>query len=138
MDSAGRYDINGAVRKLRNCSIGDRIQEKGQGTGLGAVAGDVLGGVVGHQVGGGDGRTAMAVLGAIGGGLAGNEVEKRVRAQNEFDIQVRMQDGSVRTFQQRQSMAVGTRVVVDGTTLREAGTGSDSQTPQVVRTSAPA
>ena len=52
-----------------------QIQQKGQGTGLGAVAGGLLGGVVGHQIGGGNGKTAMTVLGAIGGGVAGNEVE---------------------------------------------------------------
>jgi len=96
------------------------VQKKGQGTGLGVVAGGVLGGVVGHQVGGGNGKTAMTVLGAIGGGLAGNEVEKRARSETLFDISVRMEDGSTRVFQRAQSMALGTRVVVEGTTLRVA------------------
>ena len=96
------------------------VQKKGQGTGLGVVAGGVLGGVAGHQVGGGNGKTAMTVLGAIGGGLAGNEVEKRARSETLFDISVRMEDGSTRVFQRAQSMALGTRVVVEGTTLRVA------------------
>jgi outer membrane lipoprotein SlyB len=114
------------------------VQQKGQGTGLGAVAGGVLGGVVRHQVGGGNGKTAMTVLGAIGGGLAGNEVEKRARSDTEFDIQVRMEDGNVRTFRCTQSMAVGTHVVVEGTTLRPAHATGSGEVPRAVRTSAPA
>lgn len=118
------------------------VHQKGQGTGLGAVAGGVLGGVVGHQVGGGNGKTAMTVLGAIGGGLAGNEVEKRARGETLFDVQVRMEDGSLRTFQRAQSMAVGTHVVVEGKTLRvareAASNGSGGDAPRTLRTSAPA
>ena len=60
--------------------------------------GGVLGGVVGHQAGGGSGKTALTVLGAIGGGLAGHEVEKRVRSETVYDVHVRMEDGSTRTF----------------------------------------
>ena len=114
-----------------------QVQQKGQGTGLGAVAGGLLGGVVGHQVGGGNGKTAMTVLGAIGGGLAGNEVEKRARGETLFDVQVRMEDGSTRVFQRAQSLAVGTHVVADGTTLHVARDAGSSDEPRTVRTSAP-
>jgi outer membrane lipoprotein SlyB len=118
------------------------VRQKGEGTGLGAVAGGVLGGVLGHQVGGGKGKTAMTVLGAVGGGLAGNEVEKRARGETLFDVQVRMEDGSLRTFQRAQSMAVGTHVVVEGKTLRvardAASNGSVGDAPRTLRTSAPA
>jgi outer membrane lipoprotein SlyB len=114
------------------------VQEKGQGTGLGAVAGGVLGGVVGHQVGGGNGKTAMTVLGAIGGGLAGNEVEKRARSETLYDVRVRMEDGSTRSFQRAQSLAVGTRVVVEGSALRVAREAARNNDSPVIRTSAPA
>jgi len=100
------------------------VQQKGQGTGLGAVAGGVLGGVLGHQVGGGHGKTAMTVLGAVGGGMAGNEVEKRARSETLFSVKVRMDDGSVRSFQQSQSLAVGTQVVAEGSALRVAHPGT--------------
>ena len=114
------------------------IQEKGEGTGMGAVAGGVLGGVVGHQVGGGNGKTAMTVIGALGGGLAGHEVEKRVRSETRYDIRVRMEDGSTRVFRQAQSMALGTRVVADGTSLRVARDAVGTPEPQMVRTSSTA
>jgi outer membrane lipoprotein SlyB len=114
------------------------VQRKGQGTGLGAVAGGVLGGVVGHQMGGGNGKTALTVLGAVGGGLAGNEVEKRARAETSYNVRVRMEDGSLRTIERAQSMAVGTQVIVEGTTLRVARSAPKSDEPRTMRTSAPA
>jgi outer membrane lipoprotein SlyB len=89
-------------------------QQRAQGSGLGAVAGGVLGGVVGNQMGKGSGRTAMTVLGAIGGGFAGNEVEKRTHTVTVYEVTVRMDDGSVRTFTQQTEPAPGTRVEVDG------------------------
>ena len=90
------------------------VQQKGQGTGLGAVAGGVLGGVVGHQLGGGSGKQALTVLGALGGGLAGNEIEKRQRATTAYQLKIRMADGSVRTVTQGKALPVGQRVHVDG------------------------
>ncbi len=94
------------------------IKVKGQGTGVGAVAGGVLGGVVGHQLGGGTGKTALTILGAVGGVAAGHEVEKRARSDTVFDVSVRMNDGSHRVVRQNQSVAVGTRVTLEGSTLR--------------------
>ncbi len=94
------------------------FQQKGEGTGIGAVAGGVLGGVVGHQVGGGDGKKAMTVLGAIGGGLAGHEVEKRQRATTLYAVKVRMEDGSLRSLTQSTAPTVGQKVTVDGSAIK--------------------
>jgi outer membrane lipoprotein SlyB len=110
-----------------HCGVVEGVHEvtvKGKGTGLGAVAGGVLGGAVGNHMGKGNGRTAMTVLGAIGGGLAGNEVEKRARAEILYDVRVRMDDGSVRTIQQKTAPATGSRVTVEGNTLRVTSSGS--------------
>ncbi len=114
------------------------VQQKGQGTGVGAVAGGLLGGVVGHQLGHGNGNTAMTVLGAIGGGLAGNEVERRARTDTHFDVHVRMDDGSVRVYQRSQPLTVGTRVIADGTTLRVSRDPGANSEPHTVSTSAAA
>ncbi len=108
----------------------DTVQKKGEGTGLGAVAGGVLGGVVGHQIGGGKGKDAMTVIGAVGGGLAGHEVEKRQRATTSYRVKVRMEDGTTRTLEQAQSIAVGTRVSVDGQRLRARGDAPDAASTQ--------
>jgi outer membrane lipoprotein SlyB len=96
------------------------VQVKGEGTGLGAIAGGVLGGAIGNQAGKGNGRKAMTVIGAVGGGLAGHEIEKRARGEVMYDVTVRMDDGSVRTLRQKTAPAKGARVTVDGTTLRSA------------------
>lgn len=107
-----------------NCGVVESAnvaKVKGEGTGLGAVAGGVLGGVVGNRFGAGNGKAAMTVLGAVGGGLAGHEVEKRVRGHEVYDVSVRMEDGSTRTIEQATAPAIGSHVVVDGQTLRSAG-----------------
>lgn len=96
------------------------VREKGNGTGIGVAGGAVTGGLLGHQVGGGSGKTALTVLGALGGAFAGNEVEKRVRATTVYDVQVRMDDGSVRTLRRSAPIAEGTQVRVEGNTLRIA------------------
>ncbi len=96
------------------------VQQKGKGTGAGAVVGGVLGGVVGHQMGGGSGKTAMTVLGALGGGVAGNEVEKRARSETVYQVQLRMDDGSRRTLTlSHPGVAAGDRVAVEGHNLRK-------------------
>jgi len=48
------------------------------GTAIGAVAG----GLLGNQVGKGDGRTVATVAGAAAGGYAGNQVQKNMQANN--------------------------------------------------------
>jgi outer membrane lipoprotein SlyB len=97
------------------------VQRKGQGTGVGAVAGGVLGAAVGNQVGHGNGRAAMTVLGAVGGGLAGNEVEKRARAETVYQVRIKFDDGSVRTIEQESAPTVGARVEVQGGKLKAVG-----------------
>jgi outer membrane lipoprotein SlyB len=74
--------------------------------------------VVGHQVGGGNGKKAMTVLGAVGGGLAGHEIEKHARATTVYHVQLRMDDGSKRTVTQTTSPAVGARFDVQGQELK--------------------
>lgn len=96
----------------------DAVQKKGEGSGLGVVGGAVVGGLVGSQIGGGNGKNAMAVLGAVGGGVAGNEIEKRARATTVYQVRVRMDDGTLRTVTQNTAPAIGQKVVVEGATLR--------------------
>ena len=132
----------GTTRTVACASCGvvesvNAVQQKGQGSGIGVVAGGVAGGLLGNQIGGGNGKTAMTVLGAIGGGFAGNEVEKRVRTETAYDVTVRMDDGSTRSFRRAQAMSVGSAVVVDGDTLRLS---NDTQRDgsNTLRTSSPA
>jgi outer membrane lipoprotein SlyB len=109
-----------AVQVCSTCGVVEgvrAVEQKGQGTGLGAIAGGVAGAAVGNQFGHGNGKAAMTILGAVGGGFAGNEVEKRARSETVYEVRVRMDDGSTRTFTQKAAPAPGARVTVDGNTL---------------------
>lgn len=109
------------------------IERKGQTNGTGAVAGGVLGAIVGNQVGHGSGRAAATVLGALGGGYAGNAIEKNVKKETVYQVRVRMEDGSVRTLEQKIPPAVGARVTVDGNTLRSSDGVTYSPAPAPVQ-----
>ena len=92
-----------------SCGTVDAVhatQVKGDATGLGAVAGGVTGAVVGHQMGRGSGNTAMTLLGAAGGALAGNEIEKNVKKRYSYRVTVRMDDGTFRAVSQSTAPAV--------------------------------
>lgn len=93
------------------------VQQAAKPSGLGVAAGAVLGGVLGNQVGNGNGRTLATIAGAVGGGYAGNEVEKRTKTTTTYQVRVRMEDGSVRTFpyQHQPAWSIGDRVrIIDG------------------------
>jgi outer membrane lipoprotein SlyB len=98
------------------------VKTPGQGTGVGAVAGGVVGGVVGHQFGSGHGKDALSILGVIGGAVAGHEVEKEVKATTHYEVDVRMDDGQLRTVTVpgNPGPIVGTRVRIEnGQLFRE-------------------
>ena len=91
---------------------------KPDGPGVGVIAGGVAGAVLGNQVGRGNGRAAATILGAIGGGWAGNAIERNVRKETVYQVGVRMDDGSRRTIEVAQPPSVGSKVTVDGSRIR--------------------
>jgi outer membrane lipoprotein SlyB len=94
------------------------VEQQGEGSGLGAVAGGVAGALLGNQIGGGSGRKIATVAGAAGGAYAGHQIEKHVKTTKRYDVVVRMQDGSSRTFpyEKEPGFHVGDKVkVVEGT-----------------------
>jgi outer membrane lipoprotein SlyB len=106
-----------------NCGTVEAVTpftRQGQASGVGMVGGAVVGGVLGNQVGKGSGRAVATVLGAAGGGWAGNTIEKNMKKTTAYSVRVRMQDGSSRTVEQGAAPMVGSKVTVDGGTLRPA------------------
>lgn len=102
------------AQACRNCGVVESIRQvqvpvKDNSDHLvGTIAGGVAGGVVGNQFGGGNGKTALTVLGAVGGALAGREVERNIRQQQtvtHYELTVRMNDGSSRQFRSAQPFA---------------------------------
>jgi outer membrane lipoprotein SlyB len=99
------------------------IKERPKGTGTGAVVGGVLGAVVGNQFGHGLGRAAMTGVGAAGGAIAGNNVERNYKtAVVGYRVNVRLDNGHTRTFQRTSigNLHVGDRVRVDANGLRRS------------------
>lgn len=94
-DSAERWCATcGNVESVRT------ITHRAQGSGVGAAGGAILGGLLGNQVGGGHGRQLATVAGAVGGAVVGNQVEGNMKATTSYEIRVRLDDGTLRTFHQ--------------------------------------
>jgi outer membrane lipoprotein SlyB len=98
------------------------ITTRARGSGVGAGAGAVLGGLLGHQIGGGNGRSLATVAGAVGGAVVGNQVEGNMHATTSYEIRVRLDDGTLRTFHQgaQPSWRTGERVRIVKGHLRAA------------------
>ncbi|OGT02018.1 MAG: hypothetical protein A3F73_13815 [Gallionellales bacterium RIFCSPLOWO2_12_FULL_59_22] len=93
----------------------ETVRESGGGTGVGAVIGGVVGGVLGHQVGGGSGQDIATVAGAVGGAVAGHKIEKSRKQQDEYRINVRLDNGGYRTVMQQSinGLRVGDRIRIE-------------------------
>jgi outer membrane lipoprotein SlyB len=74
------------------------VAVEAKGSGGGAVAGGLVGGLIGNQWGRGATRDIATVLGAVGGAYAGNHIEKSIKESKRYDVSVRFDDGSTRTF----------------------------------------
>ena len=83
------------------------IVEPTQPSGAGLVLGALAGGGLGSLIGSGSGRTVATVVGAVGGGYVGNQVEKS-RTNVVYQIGVNYDDGTWATI--RQATPTGLRV----------------------------
>lgn len=96
------------------------VEVKGEATGAGAIAGAVGGLIVGNQIGSGRGKTLAKVAGAAGGAYAGHQIEKNARKTVQYQLALRMDDGSRRTVTQANGdgLTAGSRVrLMDGTVV---------------------
>ena len=103
---------HGTITSIRNVRLEGSDSGRVGGTVLGAVAG----GLLGDQVGGGSGRRAARVAGAAGGGIAGSHVGQAATARQGLEIEVRLESGNtvsiVQQASQRERFEVGDRVRV--------------------------
>jgi outer membrane lipoprotein SlyB len=99
-----------------------QITTRAQGSGIGAAGGAILGGLLGNQVGSGHGRQLATVAGAVGGAVMGNQVEGNMKANHSYEIRVRLDNGTLRTFHQQSvpQWRTGDRVRVVKGSLRSA------------------
>ena len=89
------------VNACRNCGVVaavHTVEQHPQTSGVGAVAGALIGGVIGNRFGAGNGRALSTAAGAVGGGFAGNAIEKHGNGTVSYQVSVRMDNGKMRTF----------------------------------------
>jgi outer membrane lipoprotein SlyB len=72
------------------------VEQKGDAKGVGAVGGGLAGAVLGHNIG--DHNKLVTVLGAAGGALLGNHIEKQARATKHWELTVNLDDGTTQTL----------------------------------------
>ena len=103
--TSGGYDQS----RCADCGIVTRINTVASGrtapAATGAILGGIVGAVAGHEIsdhtGGSRGnKNVAAAAGAVGGALAGNQIQKNVTSDT-FDITVRMDDGRTMVVNQR-------------------------------------
>ena len=103
--NSGSYNTG----RCADCGIVTRINTVASGrsapSATGAVLGGIVGAVAGHEIsdhtGGSRGnKNIAAAAGAVGGALAGNQIQKNV-TNDTFDISVRMDDGRTVVVNQR-------------------------------------
>ena len=70
-------------------------------------------------MGAGRGTTVAEIAGAVGGAMAGNEIEKRVNKSKHYDVTVRLQGGGVQTvsYSTEPAFKVGDRIKVENDLL---------------------
>ena len=80
---------------------------------LGMIAGGLIGGGLGSLIGGGSGRTAATIIGALGGGYVGHNIQNS-QTQVVWEIGVKYDNGSWGTVRQTASppFRIGDRVLV--------------------------
>jgi outer membrane lipoprotein SlyB len=109
----GEMDIrSGVIEQIDNVQI-----ESNHHQGVGAVAGELAGLGLGSLIGGGTGRDVAMVLGAIGGAVAGNEVQKKYDAPKPGQkIIVRTSSGVLVAVTQPTDpgLRMGERVYIEG------------------------
>jgi len=82
----------GYVESVREVAVAGKTQ------GIGAAGGVGIGAILGNKVGESTGNKGLAtVLGAVGGGIVGNEIEKRQRETKQWEISVRLDNGTTKT-----------------------------------------
>ena len=76
---------------------------------IGAIGGAIAGAILGKEAGAAHTQRVLTVLGAIGGALAGREIERQATRQTQYDVDLRLADGTVlkRRYEQAPPFAAG-------------------------------
>jgi outer membrane lipoprotein SlyB len=94
-----------------------QVQHDAPNSGVGAAIGAAVGGLIANKVGGEEGKTIATIIGLLGGVWAGNALEKHLKQAPTYQVVVRMQDNTQRSFELNAAMPIGAKVKVQGGTI---------------------
>ena len=79
---------------------------------IGAIGGAIAGAILGKEVGEAHKQRMLTLLGAIGGGLAGRQIERHATQSTQYDVDLRLADGSVlrRRYEQAPPFVAGATI----------------------------
>lgn len=111
-----------AQRQYRSCAACgsveavNAVEVAGNGGYLGTIGGGVIGALLGNQVGGGSGKTAATIAGALGGAYAGHTLEGNANTKVHYEVLVRLENGGTQTvsFETDPGLRVGDKVRIAG------------------------
>jgi len=88
---------------------------------IGAIGGAIAGAILGKELGEAHKQRMLTLLGAIGGGLAGRQVERQATQSTQYDVDLRLADGTVlkRRYEQPPPFSPGATIRL-GTPSRAA------------------
>jgi outer membrane lipoprotein SlyB len=120
----------------KECGVVEAVREvavEPKGSGGGAIAGGLVGGLLANQIGKGATRSIATVLGAAGGAYAGNYIERSIRESKRYEVLVRFDDDSTRTFSSESAPAwrSGDRVKLQNGLLTMGG-GRSNGNPETI------
>ncbi|HYP34035.1 MAG TPA: glycine zipper 2TM domain-containing protein [Burkholderiaceae bacterium] len=121
-DADVRQNQRVAAAPCADCGVVEAVTEvkvQGQTNGVGVLAGGATGALLGNRIAGNNNRTLGGVVGAVGGGLIGNAIEKHQRQGIAYDVNVRMEDGTLRTVREATAPAIGAKVRVESDGLHQ-------------------
>jgi len=79
---------------------------------IGAIGGAIAGAILGKEVGEAHKQRMLTLLGAIGGGLAGRQIERHATQSTQYDVDLRLADGTVlkRRYEQAPPFVAGATI----------------------------
>jgi outer membrane lipoprotein SlyB len=98
----------------------DTVRGESQTSGGGAIVGGVIGALVGHQIDHGAKKDFATGVGAVGGAIIGNEIEKNNHGYRDvYRVTVRLDHGGMRSFDYASlnELRIGDRVRIDNNQL---------------------
>ena len=110
---------DGIYLRCDQCGTVEREEQNitqggGHGT-AGTIIGAIAGGVLGNQIGKGSGRKLATVGGAVGGGFAGHAIGNKAGSSTTWIVRIKMSNGSYQNIQVKDASAIrqGDLVQVD-------------------------